>query len=224
MNAGAALATLALHAAAWEALVLFPRTPPTRKTAVSVSVVYRKPAPAALAPLVAAPAPAPRARKRRRRPASSKPKPVAAPPPALLTAPAASAGAGVQVAVSTDPVPAGLPRLSEEALPEGYVQENGYAFAPLYRVTQPPRLLKPLELKYPERAREFQKEGVVILEVDVDAQGRVISARVVEEPGWGFGEAALKAIREAVFTPARIGETAVPVRYRVPIRFKMDFS
>ena len=117
-----------------------------------------------------------------------------------------------------------LPQLSEEALPEGYVEEAGFTYAPLYRVTQPPRLLQALKLDYPARAREFQKEGVVILEVDIDAQGRVLSARIIEESGWGFGEAALKAILPAVFTPAQIDATAVPVRYRIPIRFQMDFS
>jgi TonB family protein len=91
-------------------------------------------------------------------------------------------------------------------------------------VTQPPRLLKPLQLKYPERAREFQKEGVVIIETDIDAHGHVISARIIEESGWGFGEAALKAVLGTEFSPAQIGPTAVPVRYRIPIRFKMDFS
>jgi TonB family protein len=134
---------------------------------------------------------------------------IPAPAPAAPAAPAA---------------PSGLPQLSEAALPEGYVEENGFTFAPLYRVTQSPRLLQPLKPEYPLRAREMQKEGVVILEVDIDAQGHVVTARIVEETGWGFGPAALKAILHAGFAPARIGETAVPVRYRIPIRFQMDFS
>jgi protein TonB len=134
--------------------------------------------------------------------------------------PAAEASTAPVVSAAT----AGLPQLSEAALPEGYVEENGFAFAPLYRVTQPPRLLQPLKPEYPARAREFQKEGVAVLEVDIDVQGHVVSARIIEETGWGFGEAALKAILRAEFSPARIDSTAVPVRYRIPIRFQMDFS
>lgn len=226
MNSPAFLATLTVHAGAWAVLTLMPKqTPPAPKTTVPVSIIYTKPQ-AVLPPPIVAPAPPPRVHKRRR-PAAAKPKPAeVAPPPALLTAPAAAptpTAVEVPVAPPAPPVQA-LPQVSEEALPEGYVDEDGFSFAPLYRVTELPKLLRPLSPKYPDRAREFQKEGVVIIEADIDAQGHVISARIIEESGWGFGEAALKAVRETTFSPAKIGATAVPVRYRIPIRFKMDFS
>jgi protein TonB len=218
VNAPALGATLAVHAAFWGLLNLFPpKTPLPVRINRRVSVVYRKPPPPPAPPPVLV-MPAPPVKRRRHHRAAAKT--VSAPPPALLTTPAASA---VVIPVAP-PAIAAPPQVSEQALPEGYVEENGYTFAPLYRVTTPPKLLQPLKPEYPARAREFQKEGVVILEVDIDEKGRVVSARIVEQSGWGFGEAALKAILGAAFAPARIESTAVPVRYRIPIRFQMDFS
>jgi protein TonB len=228
MNAPAFLTTLSVHAGVVGLLTLIPKpTPPPQRTNVPVSIQYRKAPP----PPIMLPSPPPRVHKRRR-PAAAKAKPVPipekvpVPPPALLTAPAAApspTAVEIPVAPPAPAVPA-LPQISEEALPEGYVEEDGFSFAPLYRVTELPKLLKPLSPKYPDRAREFQKEGVVIIEADIDTQGHVISARIIEESGWGFGGAALKAVQETTFSPAKIGATAVPVRYRIPIRFKMDFS
>ena len=226
MNAPALAATLTVHAAFWGFLNLLPpKAAPTARKLQPVSIVYRKPvvAPPPPAPVIAAPPVKRRAHRRAK--AKPAPAPVAA-PPALLTTPAVAASAEA-VVIPPPPPPAslaGLPQVSEKDLPEGYVEEQGFTFAPLYRVTQAPKLLKALTPEYPPRARELQKEGIVILEVDIDAQGRVVSARIVEESGWGFGAAALKAILGAGFAPARIESTAVPVRYRLPIRFQMDFS
>ncbi|MFI5348200.1 MAG: energy transducer TonB [Elusimicrobiota bacterium] len=225
MNAPALTATLAVHAAFWGMLNLLPgKTALPPRTLRPVSVMYRKPvvAPPPPAPAVAAP---PVKRRVHRRAAPKPPKAILVAPPApLLTTPAAAVVIPVAEAAPSSAAPAGLPQLSEKDLPEGYVEEQGFTFAPLYRVTQAPKLLQALNPEYPPRARELQKEGVVILEVDIDAQGRVVSARIIEESGWGFGAAALKAILRAGFAPARIESTAVPVRYRLPIRFQMDFS
>jgi len=228
MNVPALAATLSVHAALFGFLDLLPRNQAkVPKVLQPVSVVYRKPVVVPPPPpvIVAPVAPVHRARKRRHRVAP------AAPPPPILTAPAAAVPAAAAVVIPAQPPappapPAdpGLPVISEAALPEGYVAEAGFTFAPLYRVSTPPRLTEPLKPEYPARAREFQKEGIVILEVDIDAQGRVVAARIVEESGWGFGEAALKAILKSTFTPAKIDAIAVPVRYRIPIRFQMDFS
>lgn len=232
MNGPALTATLTVHAGLWGLLNFLPqKTTPPARTLHPIAIMYRKPAPPeppVALPAPPPPAPMPHAKKRRPRRAAPAPEKKAPPPPPppILTTPS-PAPTESAVTVPTPPaVPAApaLPKISEAALPEGYVEEAGFTFAPLYRVTQPPRLLQPLKPTYPSRAREFQKEGIVILEVDIDLQGRVISARIIEEPGWGFGEAALKAIQNAAFSPAKIDATAVPVRYRIPIRFQMDFS
>lgn len=233
MNGTALMATVTFHAGLLGLLNSLPqRTVSPQKITRPISLLYHKSPPIVIAPMPPVKAPAPKPKKIVHRHTAEKPKPPPekkvippAPPPVPLKTtdspiPADSAGAA---SVVTIPARA-LPKLSEEALPEGYVEEKDFTYAPLYRVTEPPRMVSKLKLEYPERAREFQKEGIVILEVDIDILGHVLAVRVVEEPGWGFGPAALKAVQKAEFAPAKIGGDAVPVRYRIPIRFEMDFS
>jgi protein TonB len=63
-------------------------------------------------------------------------------------------------------------------------------------------------------------EQVVVLRVAVEADGRISSAELVDDPGHGFGDAALVCAREATFEPARdssgrpVSATSPPVRVR----------
>ena len=59
----------------------------------------------------------------------------------------------------------------------------------------------------------------VVLEIDVDDRGQVSTAKVVSPPQPGFDEAALAASRLLRFTPARLGEKAVPVRLQYAFNF-----
>jgi TonB family protein len=51
----------------------------------------------------------------------------------------------------------------------------------------------------------------------------VMNVRVVQPAGYGFDEAAAEAIKKSKFKPAYINDQPVPVRIRLPIRFKLIF-
>jgi TonB family protein len=54
--------------------------------------------------------------------------------------------------------------------------------------------------------------------------GRATDFKVIkEEPkGFGFGEAAIDAVKRWRFTPAKKGGKSVPMRVKIPIRFTLD--
>jgi protein TonB len=108
----------------------------------------------------------------------------------------------------------------EEAVAPGDVKPYAaerYA-APTSLGAQP----RPLDLPpiaYPPAARKAAVEGRVVLLLRLDATGRVASARVVEEPGAGLGEAARAGALRFRFTPAM--EAGEPVA--TEIRFTYTF-
>ena len=62
---------------------------------------------------------------------------------------------------------------------------------------------------YPERAREMGIEGTVLFDVFVDETGRIKELRMTKGVDPLIDEAATRALRSAVFTPAR--KNGVPV-------------
>jgi periplasmic protein TonB len=76
---------------------------------------------------------------------------------------------------------------------------------------------------YPEVLRDSRVAGRVVIELIVDADGRVRegSARVVEASHPAFGDAAMRAAGRFRFTPARVNGIAVPVRVTLPINWSV---
>lgn len=85
---------------------------------------------------------------------------------------------------------------------------------------EPPEVIERVRPVYPELARLAELEGVVLLKVGIDEQGRVREAIVLESVP-GLDEAALEAVRRWRFRPARQRDVPVPVWYYVPIRFSL---
>ncbi len=77
---------------------------------------------------------------------------------------------------------------------------------------------------YPERAREAQIEGDVIIGFIVDTNGKPTNVNVVAErpEGLGFGEAGVKAISAMEFSPGMQRDRPVQVRMQQPIRFRLE--
>jgi TonB family protein len=92
--------------------------------------------------------------------------------------------------------------------PEGLVTR-----LPRYQITTPP---------YPEAAKRANIEGVVILQVDIDATGAVKKVLVAQGLGYGCDEAAIAAVQRTSFTPAFSGSEPVPVRFLLPFRFQFE--
>ncbi|MCB9540135.1 MAG: TonB-dependent receptor [Myxococcales bacterium] len=124
---------------------------------------------------------------------------------AALGAPAAAQTGG---AGEADAPPGG----DEAAAAEGEPPAEGEA-AP--QIT-PPELVEFVEADYPAEARAQRLTGSVLLMITIEADGSVSAAEVTEPAGDGFDEAALAAVKQFRFTPAKVdGEpTAVQVAYR----------
>jgi protein TonB len=91
-----------------------------------------------------------------------------------------------------------------------------------FMVSEMPTLLNEVRVPYPEEARKKRIEGVVIMDILVDAQGRVRQAVLVSGPGEGLNEAALQAIKSFQFKPARVEQQPVAVRIRYAYRFLLE--
>jgi len=92
----------------------------------------------------------------------------------------------------------------------------------LYDLTEGPVLIKEVKAPYPPEALQRGIEGKVILELLIDSQGHVASARVIRGAGYGFDEAALEAVKKFLFKPARLKGQAVPVRITYTYTFILD--
>jgi len=84
-----------------------------------------------------------------------------------------------------------------------------------------PRRVKDVPPVYPELAVATRLQGVVILECQIDAHGRVAEVRVLR----GFmllNEAAVEAVRQWVYTPTLVNGVPVPVTMTVTVSFRLD--
>jgi protein TonB len=75
---------------------------------------------------------------------------------------------------------------------------------------------------YPPLARRRGKEGRVVLTLLIDQTGKVQKIDVTEPAGYGLTEAAIEAVRNSTFAPARVNGEKVVSRTVLPIRFKLE--
>ena len=85
---------------------------------------------------------------------------------------------------------------------------------------EPPQLVKMVEPVYPEMAVQSELEGTVGLRIGVDEFGNVVEAHVVQSVP-GLDKAAVDAVMQWKFKPAKQRDVAVPVRIFVPVRFTL---
>jgi len=88
-------------------------------------------------------------------------------------------------------------------------------------VDETARLLKEIQPKYPERAKKMGVSGYVKVYLVIDVYGEVSQVRILtsEPTGYGFEEAALKAVREWKFEPAKLGSFPVSQKATKEFRF-----
>ncbi|WP_437309813.1 TonB-dependent receptor domain-containing protein [Sorangium sp. So ce388] len=87
----------------------------------------------------------------------------------------------------------------------------------------PPRALNYTPPEYPPDAEKKGLQGTVTLELDIDRNGRVKQAVVIESAGNGFDESAVAAARKLEFEPARRADgtpAAARIRYRYTFTLK----
>lgn len=81
----------------------------------------------------------------------------------------------------------------------------------------PPMLRSAPPVPYPPDALAAHTEGAVVVELGLDAEGRVLDAAVVESGGEGFDQALMGVVHDFVFSPALDAErqpTPARIQYR----------
>jgi protein TonB len=81
-----------------------------------------------------------------------------------------------------------------------------------------PRKVVDVPPTYPEMALRIRVEGLVIIEATIDERGNVIDARILKSVNL-LDAAALAAVRQWKFTPARLNGEPLPVVMTVTMNF-----
>jgi len=101
------------------------------------------------------------------------------------------------------------PEAFGEPLPVG-----GEVTAPVKIYAPPPR--------YPMAARKKGVQGVVIVMVIIDEEGRVAYVAILRGLSEGLNEAAVAAVKHWRFKPATLNGKPVTVRYNLTISFRLE--
>lgn len=75
---------------------------------------------------------------------------------------------------------------------------------------------------YPENARKNGISGKVIVEATIDENGNVVKTKILKSADASLDEAAVKAIENTKFTPAKKDNKTVKMIVAIPIMFKLD--
>ena len=107
---------------------------------------------------------------------------------------------------------------------ESTVKEVELEYLPQHMISEMPIIpIKQLNSKkvYPPLANKQGIEGTVFLELYIDQNGNIRNIVILKDPGYGFGEAAIKALKGIKCIPAKANGVPVAVRIRYPVRFKL---
>jgi periplasmic protein TonB len=113
---------------------------------------------------------------------------------------------GIGIAVTPAPAPLEPAREGPRRLQQGI---------------QAPRKIVDVAPRYPAIARDGHVEGIVILDVIIDERGDVTSTRVLRSVVL-LDQAAVEAVRQWKFTPARLNGEAIPIVMTVTVSFRLQ--
>jgi TonB family protein len=86
----------------------------------------------------------------------------------------------------------------------------------------PPKLLKRVEPQFPPGAKAFAVDGVLIVQVVIEASGRVSSPLILKAlPAPTLSYAALEAVKRWRFQPAKIRGEPSPVLFNLTVNYKL---
>ncbi len=86
---------------------------------------------------------------------------------------------------------------------------------------EPPRVIHRVEPRYTQTARRIRYEGVVVLSLLIDTNGRVADITVLRSLRFGLTENAVSAARQWLFEPCIYNEKPVSVRMILTVRFNI---
>jgi protein TonB len=82
-------------------------------------------------------------------------------------------------------------------------------------------VLRQLRKFYPERERQAGREGKVIVDIHISAEGAIAGAEVLQSAGPNFDKAALEVTKIMKFSPARTPQGNVAAKVRIPMEFSL---
>lgn len=91
-----------------------------------------------------------------------------------------------------------------------------------YLVTEMPLLLDEVRITYPEEAKRQRLQGKVVMDLLIDAEGRVRDIKLISGEHSVLNSAAAEAVRSFRFKPANIEGKAVAVKIRYAYRFVLE--
>ena len=97
---------------------------------------------------------------------------------------------------------------------------GGTGDIPVFDYDQPPRPIRITRPEYPQEAFVKKIEGTVLVEILIDRRGRVVRARVIESIPL-LDAAALKTVKQWIFSPAIKNGRAVATVANAPVGFRI---
>jgi protein TonB len=94
--------------------------------------------------------------------------------------------------------------------PPGHASPEDIRSQKALGITQP-EIIEKVAPKYPEEAKKDKIQGIVILELVIEADGRVSDIRALQDPDSRLTAAAVEAVRQWRFSPAK-GKDGNPLR------------
>lgn len=91
-----------------------------------------------------------------------------------------------------------------------------------YLVSAMPVLESEFRVPYPPEARKANVQGRVVMDLLIDGNGAVRQASLINGPGFGLNEAALNAVKNFKFRPARVQDRPVAVKIRYAYQFVLE--
>jgi protein TonB len=144
------------------------------------------------------------------------PRPVVPVPQSPPPSPSGSADSGAAAAAQNNPA------CSPNPIPVGARANNRpHVYAGPDKISAPTRIAY-VRPEYPQAARTAKAQGVVVLEAQIERDGRVCSARVVRSIPL-LDQSAINAAFRWRFTPAKttVNEVAVPVITTLTVNFTL---
>jgi protein TonB len=144
------------------------------------------------------------------------------PPPKEVAAPVVpiEAAEGEEADTDADIAPTSFNRI--EDVPPPPPPSTADQAQEFYAFDEPPVLIKFVNPKYPDLARQAGIEGTVLLNVLVGDDGKVLQVSVIQSDVTpAMEKAAMEASRQFMFKPAKQRTVSVKARVAIPIRFKL---
>jgi periplasmic protein TonB len=112
------------------------------------------------------------------------------------------------------------PACSPNPIPVGASANNRpHVYAGPDKISTPTRIVY-VRPEYPQTARTAKAQGVVVLEAQIERDGRVCSARVLRSIPL-LDQSAIDAVLRWRFTPAKVNDVAVPFIMTLTVNFTL---